>query len=188
VSTCPVHCYLVDWATFTQRAVANRTEDGIDWFWFAAEDGEPWLVRFTDLASGWDNSGHRWVEEGLTYDDFAEALSPHLRARLDRFFHTLLPSSVEGQRVVELPVGGPGCEFHAALSPATVAELRSFAVGLDFGALWPAFRDVLGEDDDPPPDAAEQLTAGFDEWRRYVAQWVAAVGAAADQGRGLVVA
>jgi hypothetical protein len=158
-----------------------------DWFWFAAEAGEPWVADYAALEPGWNNSGHRWVEEGLAYDDFAEALDPEVRARLDRFFHTLLPSSVEGRRV-ELLAGRPGCGFHAAVSPPTVADLRAVAAGLDFGALWPAFRDVLGEDDNPPPDAAEQLAAGFEEWRRYVAQWVGAVVAAADRGRGLVVA
>jgi hypothetical protein len=183
----PVHCYLVEWFLFVERVAANRMADGLDWFWFAAEDREPWVVSYADLAPGWDSSGHRWVEEGLTYDDFAEALDPAVRSRLDRFFHTLLPSSVEG-RQVELPEGGPWRGFHSAASPPTVAALRAVAAGLDFGVLWPAFRDVLGEDDDPPPDAAEQLAAGFEGWRRYVAQWIGAVEAAADRGRGLVVA
>src|SRR5262249_53996696 len=138
-----VDCYLVDWATFTERAAANRTAEGIDWFWFAAEDGEPWVLRYADVVPGWIDSGHRWTDEGLTYDDFAGALAPEVRGRLDRFFHTLLPSSVEGQRVVELPAGGPGCAFYAAVSPATVVELRAVAAGIDFGALWPAFRDTF---------------------------------------------
>jgi hypothetical protein len=183
----PIHCYLVDWAAFRERAAANRTECGLDWFWYAAEDGEPWVACYADLVPGWNSSGHRWEEHGLAYDDFAEALDPDVRARLDRFFHTLLPSSVEGRRV-ELPVGGPGCGFHAAVSPPTLVELRAVAAGLDFGALWPAFRDVLGEDDNPPPDAAEQLATCFEEWRRYVTQWVGAVVAAADRACGLVVA
>jgi hypothetical protein len=54
-----VRCYLVDWAAFTDRAAANRTADGLDWFWFAAEDGEPWVADYAALEPGWDSSGHR---------------------------------------------------------------------------------------------------------------------------------
>jgi hypothetical protein len=130
----PVHCYLVDWAAFVERAAANRTAEGLDWFWWAAKDREPWVICYADLVPEWDSSSHRRDEHGLAYDDFAEALDPGLRARLDRFFHTLLPSSVEDRRV-ELPAGGPWRGFHAAVSPPTVAELRAVAAGLDFGAL-----------------------------------------------------
>jgi hypothetical protein len=62
------------------------------------------------------------------------------------------------------------------------------AEGLDFGELWPAFRDVFGEDDDPPPDAAEQLAGGFEEFRGYVSQWFGPLVASTERGAGLVVA
>jgi hypothetical protein len=182
---------LVEWEAFVERAVANQPANGIDWFWYAVENREPWVVRYADLAPRWDTSGHRWMDEGLTYDDFREALPPKVQARFDRFFHTFLPSSLEGKRVVDLPTGVAGWSatgFYAALSPVTATELRTLAEGLEFGVLWPAFRDVLGEDDAPPPDAAEQLAAGFEEFQGYVAQWVGPLVAASERGWGLVVA
>jgi hypothetical protein len=185
-----VHCYLVEWEAFVERAAANRTAEGIDWFWFAVEDRELWVLRYADLAPKWDASGHRWTDEGLTYDDFRDALALEVQAPFDRFFHTLLPSSVEGKRVVELPTGvagWSGTNFYAALSPGTATELRTLVEGLEFGVLWPAFRKVLGEDDAPPPDAAEQLAAGFEEFRGYVTQWLGPVVGASERGWGLVV-
>jgi hypothetical protein len=126
------------------------------------------------------------MDEALAYDDFREALTPDVRDRFDRFFHALLADCSGVGRIAEVPAG-PGCAFEAAVSPAGVAALRALAVGLDFGELWPAFRDVLGEDDDPPPDAAERLAAGFDEFRAYCRQWVKPLVAAGERGSGLVV-
>src|SRR5262249_23463056 len=111
------------------------------------------------------------MDEALAYDEFREALATDTRARFDRFFHALLADCAGVGRIVEVPAG-PGCVFEAAASPATVADLRALAVGLDFGELWPAF----GEDD------------AFEDFRRYVGQWVGPVALAAERGSGLVVA
>ena len=185
-----VHCYLVEWDSFVEQATTNRAMAGIDWFWDAVADRASWIIRYKDLAPGWDDSGHRWTEQGLAYDDFREALPRDLQERFDVFFHTLMPSSEEETRRVELPAGvrwSATC-FYAAVSPATVTRLAADAAELDFRALWPAFRDVLGEDDNPPPDAAEQLAACFADFRRYVTQWVGPLVASSQRGWGLVVA